>query len=53
MAFFGTTVNFIIQKLKRKPFSLVTGFFEGTREKKIHIHIPDLRVKPRENQHFL
>ena len=37
MAFFGITLDFIIQKLKSKHliylrFFLVTGFFEGTRE---------------------
>ena len=32
MAFYGIAVNFIIQKLKSKHFSLVTGFLRG-REK--------------------
>ena len=47
MTLFGITVNFITQKLKSRTlilsqFSLATGFFEGTIENILHIHIPGL-----------
>ena len=39
----GVLINFIIQKLKSKlslsQFSLMTGFFEGTRENILHIFL--------------
>jgi hypothetical protein len=37
--FFGITVNSSFQKLKRKQFSWMTGFFEGIRENILHIFL--------------
>ena len=37
MPFFGIIVNFIIEKFSLSQFSLLTGFFERTRENILHI----------------